>query len=82
MNLDLTDEEFQLITKRRADEAAERQKEEFRLSVVEIAAEFSRYLDTVGMGPSFSEFVNGFGYEGEQQKLVYEYVLKVRGVLW
>ena len=82
MNLDLTEEEFQLITKRRADEAAARQMEVFLISVAETAAHFFRYLDNVGMGPSFSEFVNGFGYEGEQQKLVYEYVLQVRGVLW
>lgn len=82
MNLDLTEEEFQLITKRRADEVATRQKEEFRMSVAETAAQFFRYLNTVDMGPSFSEFVNGFGYEGEQQKLVYEYILQVRGVLW
>ncbi|MFE1573751.1 hypothetical protein ACFIQG_18315 [Comamonas odontotermitis] len=82
MNLDLTEEEFQLIKKRRADEAAARQMEEFRMSVAETAAQFFRYLDNVGMGPSFSEFVNGFGYEGDQQKLVYECVLQVRGVLW
>ena len=52
------------------------------MSVVETGAQFFRYLDRVGMEPSFSEFVNKFGYEGERAQLVYEYVLQLRKVLW
>ena len=82
MMLDLTGEEFRLIETRRADAVRERHWEEFRLSVVETAAQFFRYLDQAGMAPSFSEFVNRFGYEGEQANLVYERVLLVRKVIW
>ena len=82
MKVYLNDEEWELIKKRRAEKEAAKKIEEFRMSTAETAAQFFRYLDQAGMGPSFSEFVNGFGYEGEGCKLVYECVLQVRAVLW
>lgn len=82
MKVYLKDDEWALIRKLRAEKAAAEKAEEFRMSTAETAAQFFRYLDQAGMGPSFSEFVNGFGYEGEDGKLVYEYVLQLRAVLW
>lgn len=82
MKVYLTDDEWALVKKLRAEKAAAEKAEEFRMFTAETAAQFFRYLDQAGMGPSFSEFVNGFGYEGEDGKLVYEYVLHIRAVLW
>lgn len=82
MKVYLEPDEWELIKKRRAEREAARKHEEFRMSVAETAAQFFRYLDKAGMGPSFSEFVNGFGYEEDDGKLVYEFVLQIRGVLW
>lgn len=82
MKVYLSEDEWNLIKERRAEKAAALKVEEFRMSVAETAAQFFRYLDKAEMGPSFSEFVNGFGYEAEDGKLVYEYVLQIRQVLW
>lgn len=82
MKVYLEPDEWELIKKRRAEREAQRKAEEFCMSVAETAAQFFRYLDQAGMEPSYSEFVNGFGYEENDGKLVYEYVLQIRGVLW
>ncbi len=82
MMVDLTEEEMQIIVRLRAKEAAAREKQEFLLRTAETAALFFRYLDRAGMEPSFSEFVNSFGYQGGDAGLVYEFVLCMRKALW
>lgn len=82
MNVDISDTEWSLIQEARAKQAEKRQAEDFRLAVAEAAAGFFRYLDKAGLEPSFQEFVGGFGYQDEAATLVYEYVLKLRKVLW
>lgn len=82
MKVYLSDEEWNLIKQRRVETAAALKEEEFRMSVAETAAQFFRYLDQAGMHPSFSEFVNGFGYEEEDGKRVYDLVIQIREVLW
>lgn len=82
MMVDLTEEEVQIIVRRRDEEAAVRARQEFLLSTAETAALFFRYLDRAGMEPSFSEFVNSFGYQGGDARLVYELVLGIRMALW
>lgn len=82
MKVYLSEEEWNLIKQRRAETAAALKEEEFRMSVAETAAQFFRYLDQAGMNPSFSEFVNGFGYEEKDGKRVYDLVIQIREVLW
>lgn len=82
MKVYLSDEEWNLIKQRRAETAAALKEEEFRMSVAETAAQFFRYLNQAGMNPSFSEFVNSFGYEEEDGKRVYDLVIQIREVLW
>lgn len=82
MKVYLSADEWELIKERRTEKAAALKEEEFRMSVAETAAQFFRYLDQAGMGPSFSEFVNGFGYEEKDGKRVYDLVIQIREVLW
>lgn len=82
MMIDLTEDEMQIIVERWAAEAAARKMEEYRLHVAETAVRFFRYLSEAGMAPSFSEFVNNFGYQERDGRMVYEYVLALRQVLW
>jgi hypothetical protein len=71
----LTTEEITLIRARRADQARIAKACEFRLTALETAARYGRWLHDEGRGTSFSAFVNEFGYESPDCQAMYAAVV-------
>lgn len=82
VNAFLSDEEWGLVKKHRAEKKQEQEYQCWRLHVLQTAIGFLAYLDKAGMGLSFSEFVNQFGYEQADAKSVYEAIVRIDAEIW
>lgn len=79
--LDLDDTELALISKHRAEVAKQKRNLQRRLNVLEVSLQFEGWLQKNDLTPSFSDFVNQFGYQGSDARIMYEQYLKVSEAL-
>ena len=78
--MQLTPEEEAIILKLREDEEDRRRRKERVVHTLKVAYEFAAWMKREGRGPSFSAFVNEFGYqpqEGEHLSGFYETVTAI-----
>lgn len=70
----LTPQEQALLTQAREQKAAHRDILEFTSLAVETASEYRIWLSSRGRTDSLSTFVNDFGFQGQNSKVMYEWV--------
>ena len=74
----MTDEEIKIIHKHREEKAAVAQRLWEKLKILELAMKFEKWLQDNGRGPSFSTFVNEFGYEEKDASSIFKAVMVIR----
>jgi hypothetical protein len=77
----LSDDEKALLLEHRARREAKAIEDAFRLNCLRQAAAFETWLQEHGRGPSFSAFINEFGYQGADGRAVYQVVTALREVV-
>lgn len=75
--MELTETEQRMILERRAEEAHAKLTSEFREKVLLIANDFYKWAKKEDEGFTFSTFVNQFGYDLHDCKMVYTAVGKI-----
>lgn len=79
--MELTDDEKALILKNRAAAAQEQARLEFRRKAITTAAEWEAWSEENGLDLTFSAFVNNFGYQNTDGKVMYEAVKRIRAAV-
>ena len=77
MDLHLSEDEVQLILKKRAAENLASEKEQFFLKSLKTAYEFSVWSHENELGLTFSTFIDSFGYEEPDVKQMYNAVRNI-----
>ena len=75
--MELTDSEARIILERRAEEAHAEKTDAFREKALNVANNFLIWSYKEGYAPTFSTFVNQFGYDNLDCKIMYEAVKKI-----
>jgi len=75
---DLTSEEIEIIQKMRKEKEKEKENRELIIKALKTAAQYEEWLFYNGMGSSFSTFVDDFGYQDKDVRLIYQLVESIR----
>lgn len=78
----LSDDEIALVQGYRAEKAQREAARAFRRKAIATAHAFDGWLDASGEGPTFSAFINTFGYQGSDGQQMYEAVKRIFAAAW
>lgn len=80
-SIELTEEEMEIITRRRKEAAERLTKSEFAIEAMRAATGFSEWLLKEGRLPSYSAFTEEFCFQGKDRAKVYHYVMMIRDAM-
>lgn len=61
--MELTQEEINLVSRRRSQKTIEIEKKQRGLALIELAAKYKKYLNDTGTGKSYSDFCSSMGHD-------------------
>jgi len=73
----LTPAEAAVINERRDQEERKSKSNEFQFEAIQVAAKWMRWSKKTGLALGYGTFVNTFGYDSDDNRLMYEVVQRI-----